>query len=1243
MENKESKQGLIQKIKNLNRIQKIVFWSAVTIILYTIVGFLVLPPVLKMVMEKKLPEALHRQALIQKIKINPYTLTATVEGFAIRKQDDSENFIAFDRLFVNLQIISIFKRALIIKSVALAGPKFNFSRNHDLTYSFFDLTARKTSDTPQQEPKKLFLFSIHNIEINDGAIKFQDLPKDKIHKIAELNMAIPNISNLSYHIENYVKPAFSATINNTKFSMGGMTKPFADTQETVMDINIKGLNIPEYLAYVPNPTKLTLKSAFLDINAGLSYLNQQDNTSKLSLTGIISIQDIDVTDDQGTSYIQLPHIAITMADSNLLEKEIRIANLTLKNPGLKFERLNNSDILPLSLMMPAETEQSPLEEKADDNGEIPFKLTIDEILLENGSVEFIDADAQPFATSLNPIDVKVVNFSTIPEKVAGFDVAVRTESEESISLNGNFGLTPLLVEGNADIKAIKLTKYIPYLKKILIPHPTDGKIDISTDYHYSSRDSATQTRLSNLAVTISDFVLEDETRTDKIISLPQLAIANTELDLEEKHLTINDFHSREADFFVLKDRNGRINLANMIRFPEKEDNHAAESEPSAESGIKKTRPWLVKLNQGKIEKYSLTMRDMGPATPAVTKIDDLDMTFSDISTAQNSTGGLSFGFQLNNTGEISGKGKFGITPLSTSLALDIKNLGLKPLQPYVDEQVNIIVTNGAVSVKGNLEFNQRKQEGVVIQFNGNSNLNDLAILDAVSGEDLLGWKNLGINGIRFSSQPQSLAIKDISLQDVSAKLIIGEDGTLNLTTLKRSASDVEEKPKEVEVAEDKPSGRIEIESVSIAGGRIDVLDRNITPAFAATLDELNGAVTGLSSQEETVAEVKLTGKLNHHAPLTIAGKIAPLKDELFADLTIDFHDIDLSPTSPYTGKHIGYKTDKGKLTLNLHYTINGKALDAQNLVFLDQFTLGDSVDSQDAVSLPIHLAISLLKNRKGEIHLNVPVQGRLDDPEFSVGGVIVQVIFGLIAKAATSPFALLGALIPDGEDLQHVTFEPGLSDISENASTKLEKMAKVLYDRPGLRMDIIGKIEPDQDREALIKMRFNKLIKLQKMRELSAAEPEKAPQIETIEITKEEYPCYLSRAYEVALQAEIETKGKNNETAWTLRQFPILKKFTSNRSVFGRLISKMSSKDKPLTPEELSQLEEMEKLLTAWVKVSNDDLRLLAIQRADNVLDFLLKKGPVEAERLFIIEPRVEPSEGTDEKVTGMQVEMVIK
>ena len=135
------------------------------------------------------------------------------------------------------------------------------------------------------------------------------------------------------------------------------------------------------------------------------------------------------------------------------------------------------------------------------------------------------------------------------------------------------------------------------------------------------------------------------------------------------------------------------------------------------------------------------------------------------------------------------------------------------------------------------------------------------------------------------------------------------------------------------------------------------------------------------------------------------------------DLRIKFKDIDLSPMTPYSGKYVGYKIQKGKLFMDLKYQIINRKLDSQNKIFFDQFTLGDKVESPQATKLPVRLAISLLKDRKGEIHLDIPVTGSLDDPKFSVFSIILQVLGNLIAKAATSPFALIGAIMGGGEQL----------------------------------------------------------------------------------------------------------------------------------------------------------------------------------------------------------------------------------
>src|SRR5208337_127531 len=107
--------------------------------------------------------------------------------------------------------------------------------------------------------------------------------------------------------------------------------------------------------------------------------------------------------------------------------------------------------------------------------------------------------------------------------------------------------------------------------------------------------------------------------------------------------------------------------------------------------------------------------------------------------------------------------------------------------------------------------------------------------------------------------------------------------------------------------------------------------------------------------------------------------------------------------TPYSGKYAGYTIEKGKLSVDVKYSIINRKLDAQNNIFIDQFNFGEHVESPTATKLPVRLAVALLKDRKGEIKLDLPVTGSLDDPKFSVWHIIVHIFVNLIAKAATSP------------------------------------------------------------------------------------------------------------------------------------------------------------------------------------------------------------------------------------------------
>jgi Domain of Unknown Function (DUF748) len=514
-------------------------------------------------------------------------------------------------------------------------------------------------------------------------------------------------------------------------------------------------------------------------------------------------------------------------------------------------------------------------------------------------------------------------------------------------------------------------------------------------------------------------------------------------------------------------------------------------------------------------------------------------------------------------------------------------LPIAPIQPYFTDKVKILVTGGAVAGEGDLSI-EAKGGKTSVAYEGEASVNGFSSMDKARGEEFLKFATLHLGGVEAGYNPTKVIIDEIALSDFFSRIIVNPDATLNVQGIVvkgaaaqdnvsaktgGAASDVAAKPEAIPVR---------IGTVTLQGGTILFSDQYVKPNYTANLVEIGGRVSGLSSEENRRADVDLRGKLENSAPLEIRGKINPLAEDLFVDLKVDFKEMDLSPLSPYAGRYAGYGIRTGKLALDLKYHIEKKKLDAENKVFLDQFTFGDAVDSPQATKLPVRLAVALLKDRKGEIRLDLPVTGRIDDPKFSVWGIVVKIIVNLLVKAATSPFALLGALFGGGEEISYLEFEPGLFDPPAASEGKIGNLVKVLDERPALNLEIEGHVDLERDKEALRQLSFRRKVAAQKVRELARGGGA-APPIDNVFVEPAEYPKYLARAYKE-------------------------EKFPKPRNFIGM------ARDLPVP--------EMEKLMLTHLQVTDDDLRRLAGERASSVKDRLLRSGKVDPGRIFLVEPK---------------------
>jgi Domain of Unknown Function (DUF748) len=494
------------------------------------------------------------------------------------------------------------------------------------------------------------------------------------------------------------------------------------------------------------------------------------------------------------------------------------------------------------------------------------------------------------------------------------------------------------------------------------------------------------------------------------------------------------------------------------------------------------------------------------------------------------------------------------------------------------------------------------------------NLADFAAIDKASQQDLLKWKSLFVGGIDVDLEPMKVTVGEVALSDFYSRFIVNPDGTLNLqnilvkagqegvsTTAPTTAAGADQKPAtaaapasapvatsvaasvSASVSASAPAGlpaRVRVGKITLQGGNVDFSDFFIKPNYSAKLSGIGGSVSEMTP--EKAADLELRGKVNGTAPVEIVGRLNPLASSLMLDIKASARDIELPPLTAYSVKYAGYGIEKGKLSVTLKYLIEDRKLSAENKLYIDQLTFGDKVESPTATKLPVLLAVSLLQDRNGVIDIELPISGSLDDPQFSVGGLVVKVIVNLLTKIITAPFSALASAFGGKEEMSQVDFAAGSAVLDEASRKRLDALAKALNDRPALKMDVAGHADATVDREALKQADMERRVKAEKMKRLTR-DGKPPASIDEVTVGTDEYPDLLKAAY---------------------REAP----FPKPRNAIGL------TKDLPVA--------EMENLMLANAQVSEQDIGQLASRRAQAAKDYLVETGKVPAERIFLVTPK---------------------
>ncbi len=886
----------------------------------------------------------------------------------------------------------------------------------------------------------------------------------------------------------------------------------------------------------------------------------------------------------------------------------------------------------------------------------PIGLWIGRLLITNATASVTDlTHHQPFKRLVGPLNFTMNHFETNPDNKNPHVFTGTTDAGEKISWNGFFYLDPLRSWGELTLENLPLAKYAPLYQDQVPFEIRDGLVGVDVNYELEISATNRVMAVTNTSFTLRDFKLAEPGSGTNMIELSRLTVTGVSVDAVAKQAEIGLVSADGGKFFLLRKGNASTNVA--VTTAPSQPAATATNTPggipallasitnTAALLLNSTNLWTGTVRDVEFTNYAFSLEDWTASRPARLDLDNIALSVKNISNLPGTNLTVDLSLRWNTNGTIKTDVAASLSPLTADVQLALDRLDLGTLDPYLESKFNLFIPGSQFGLHGQVQLRTPDGQLPAISFRGDTWLDGLRVVDGVIGEDLLKWNSVRVSGIEANVNPLGVTIREIDLDNVAARVVIETNHTINLlaalkppgTTNAPVDTNTPAVTNIAVAAASEPATNaappaalppISIGSIVISNAAASYTDRSLTPNVNLAVLEAGGTITGISSSQLQHADINLSAKVDGVGPVAIVGTINPFSGTETNDITITVKDVDLTPTSPYSGKFAGYRIAQGKLNLDLAYNLVGRKLKSKNVITLDRFTFGEKVNSPDATHLPVRLAIAILKDRSGQILIDVPVEGSLDDPKFRIGKVVVHVLMNILEKAATSPFSLLGAVFGGGgEELSYQDFAPGSAVLSPDNEKKLDSLVKGLYERPGLSLEIAGSIDPEADREGLRHANLDKQIRTREWASLRKSERATTTP-DQITLTPKEHAAWVKKLYGEALDKGVINAAfiaAHTNLAALAAQIPSRSGgFEKGATILVKgsptTVPKPSKTIGVSQPKLAAPTDPMEALLLATIPVTDGDFETLASDRAKAVRAYILQTGKVEAARLFLTE-----------------------
>jgi hypothetical protein len=718
-------------------------------------------------------------------------------------------------------------------------------------------------------------------------------------------------------------------------------------------------------------------------------------------------------------------------------------------------------------------------------------------------------------------------------------------------------------------------------------------------------------KLEGLGVEVQALRLISGEQKTPLLEVDRLQAQGGQLNLAERSATLGKLSLHGGKTALARDARGELSLLGALRPAQAETAAPPASAPDT------PRAWRYRVDTIEADGVQVALRDESVQPAFALTLRQVQAEARGLSDDARAALPVRLRLQVAEGGRLEAQGSVVRAAPSVDLRIRLDELALQPAQPFVSQAAHLALAGGRASSAGRLRV-----QGGKLRYEGGFDVKDLLLNESATGERFVAWKSLGTS--RFTATPTRVDIDELRVVGLGTKLIIAQDRTINVAKIvkaKETGAAAAARPDAAPGARSKaaaPPYAVKIARVRVTEGDVDFADLSLALPFGARIHALQGQLVGLSNEPGGAAQLEFQGQVDDYGLSRAAGQINLFDPTAFTDIRVIFQNVEMTRLTPYSATFAGRKIASGKLSLDLEYKVKARQLQGDNQVVMDQLTLGERVESPGASNLPLDLALALLQDENGKIDLGLPVSGSLDDPKFSLSGIVWKALTNVLTRVVSAPFRALGALFGGGdEQTAKVVFDAGEADLLPPEREKIKKLAQVVAKRPRLSLAVHAAYDPGADGDALKDLSLRRALAAQMGREVkadedigpvSSADPSARAAIEAL---------YTKRFGAPALQ-QIQARHQQANPA------------PPPADAAGRLVSRLSNIFKatpaPLSAEEAAQLKGADlharllERLRAAEPVSDEQLRALGASRAQAVSRELVADG-VASERIQVDAP----------------------